>query len=53
MRRITLLAVFFAVAFHLEAQNPDFPHGGFENCWKFFTNPIKGEVGPTGPKTDY
>jgi len=33
MRRITLLAVFVTVAFHLNAQNRKFPDGGFENCW--------------------
>jgi len=35
MKRITLLAVFFTVTVHLEAQNPSFANGdgGFENCW--------------------
>ncbi|MCL2131002.1 MAG: T9SS type A sorting domain-containing protein [Lentimicrobiaceae bacterium] len=39
MNRITLLAVFFALATQLEAQNPQFPDGGFESCWEYFNNP--------------
>lgn len=37
MKRITLLAVFFAVVAHLDAQNQPFPDGGFENCWRKIT----------------
>ena len=44
MNKITLLAVSFAVAVNLNAQNqPPFPDGGFENCWKWFQNPTSGK----------
>jgi hypothetical protein len=37
MSRITLLAVFFTVATHLNAQEQKFPDGGLENCWRTVT----------------
>jgi len=37
MSRITLLAVFFTVALHLNAQTQQFPDGGFEDCWEEVT----------------
>ena len=51
MKRVVLLAVFFAVAVLLEAQNPPFPDGGFENCWRDCTpwgKPVYQDL-----KTDY
>ena len=44
MKRITLLAVFFTVALHLNAQNQEeFPDGKFENCWEWYKNPTSGK----------